>query len=317
MANSLAILSDAVHLFSDITGFIIALLAVELATLPATAVFTYGHSRAEVIGAFVSVLSLWIATIYLMFSACFRVLFWFAGKGEPVNGKYMFIVACIGLFVNVCLAVIFNQEHHSSSSFSVHGHSCSDESCVRNMSDQVQFVGADADGGVSNEMCGVCAPGHGYPPPSTAKAKRTRRVKKFEGMSYGQVGTESDVDSSLLENGYNDCEGGFDESDEVTVKLLESTAGNDSALNSVLSVAEDAKSAFLNVLNSYTSPGDGNNGTPTSDEDLNMRAVYLHVLTDMAQSAGVAVVGGIIWANPSLSLLDPLSSFLFGGLIIW
>jgi cation diffusion facilitator family transporter len=309
LANSLAILSDAVHLFSDITGFVIALIAVELATLPVTSSFTYGHGRAEIIGAFISVLSLWFATFYLMLSAMYRILLWLGGKGEAVNGKYMFIVACIGVVVNLCLAAIFHEEHHAASAFSVHGHNCSDESCVRNLpTGDVKFVGIESNGIVNSELCGVCDQLRS--PRVTKAAWKKRRTKQYGGVSYGLVGV--DMDSELLEAGELCAE-----DEEETIDLSQTGGdGYDSSVGGgfvgkMVDWVQHSVSAVGTSLDSYTS------SPQATGEDLNMRAVYLHILTDMAQSMGVAVVGGIIWANPSLYLLDPVSSLLFGILIVW
>lgn len=337
VANSLAIISDAVHLFSDITGFVIALLAVELAILPVSTNFTYGHGRAEVIGAFVSVLSLWIATLYLIVSALYRILLWLVGKSDPVNGKYMFIVASIGVFVNLCLAAIFHQEHHSASAFSLHGHNCLDGSCVRNVSEEVTFAGIDKDGFVSSELCGVCSatPLKRGKKCENVRGSAPRTLKQFGGMSYSKVGVD-DTDSALnsellLETGTFYEYDGEAEDGDVTEVIINNMAadstdsvhmdsGKDLLLSPLLALWDGVKSTAVDIVGRYSHINAGSSINGEADagiEDLNMRAVYLHVLTDMAQSIGVAAVGGIIWANPALSLLDPLSSLLFGSLIIW
>mmetsp|Transcript_32383 Transcript_32383/g.74570 ORF Transcript_32383/g.74570 Transcript_32383/m.74570 type:complete len:87 (-) Transcript_32383:297-557(-) len=45
MAGSLALLSDAVHLFADLASLVVALGANHLASLPASQTYTYGTSR--------------------------------------------------------------------------------------------------------------------------------------------------------------------------------------------------------------------------------------------------------------------------------
>ena len=45
IANSLAILSDAAHLLTDVAGFAIALAAVVVAKKPASAQYSYGYGR--------------------------------------------------------------------------------------------------------------------------------------------------------------------------------------------------------------------------------------------------------------------------------
>ena len=51
-ARSLAILSDAAHLLTDIMGFAITLGAVVVSKWAKSAKFSYGFKRAEIIGAF-------------------------------------------------------------------------------------------------------------------------------------------------------------------------------------------------------------------------------------------------------------------------
>jgi len=48
IASSLAILSDAVHLGSDLFGFAISIIAMYLSQKDATARYTYGYNRAEI-----------------------------------------------------------------------------------------------------------------------------------------------------------------------------------------------------------------------------------------------------------------------------
>ena len=111
LANSLAIFSDAAHLLTDIAGFGISLLAVIASKRPGCKDFTYGLVRAEVFGALASILSLWLLTMVLLYEAVLRVIEWYEGRAEPVNGKLMFFVAVFGIIVNICLGLVFSDEH--------------------------------------------------------------------------------------------------------------------------------------------------------------------------------------------------------------
>jgi solute carrier family 30 (zinc transporter), member 2 len=106
-ANSLAILSDAAHLLTDIAGFAIALLATVMATSPASKNFTFGLARAEVMGALASIVTLWVMTGCLIVEAYSRSVAFFEGTADPVDGRIMFIVACMGVVVNLCLSCVF------------------------------------------------------------------------------------------------------------------------------------------------------------------------------------------------------------------
>ncbi|RCI06497.1 hypothetical protein CU098_010572 [Rhizopus stolonifer] len=72
-ANSLALMSDAFHLLSDVASFIVALAAIYLAEKPPTKKHTYGFHRAEVISALVSVLTIWVLTGFLVLEAIERI----------------------------------------------------------------------------------------------------------------------------------------------------------------------------------------------------------------------------------------------------
>lgn len=95
-AGSLAVLSDAAHLFSDIAGFLISLLALKLTSRRATETHSFGFHRAEVIGALLSIALIWAVTAYLLIEATQRLL-----HPEPVDGLTMMIVAVLGLLVNI------------------------------------------------------------------------------------------------------------------------------------------------------------------------------------------------------------------------
>jgi Co/Zn/Cd efflux system component len=106
-ANSLAILSDAAHLLTDVAGFAIALVATMMATAPASKHYSFGLARAEVLGALLSILSLWVLTFWLIVEAYERTMIWYSGGTLDVDGKLMFVIACIGVLVNICLSCVF------------------------------------------------------------------------------------------------------------------------------------------------------------------------------------------------------------------
>jgi solute carrier family 30 (zinc transporter), member 2 len=95
-AGSLALLGDAAHLFSDIAGFLISLVALRLTSRTPTETHSFGFHRAEVIGALLSVSLIWAMTIFLVVEAVQRVL-----HPEPVEGLSMLFVASVGLGVNI------------------------------------------------------------------------------------------------------------------------------------------------------------------------------------------------------------------------
>lgn len=63
LANSIAIMTDAAHMFSDLSGFAIAIASLFIAARPASPIMSYGYHRAEIIGALMSVALIWGLTI--------------------------------------------------------------------------------------------------------------------------------------------------------------------------------------------------------------------------------------------------------------
>ncbi len=53
-----------------------------------------------------------------------------------------------------------------------------------------------------------------------------------------------------------------------------------------------------------------------SRKDINVRGAFLHTAVDAASTAGI-VVGGVLIRQTGIVAIDPLLSFLIGGLILW
>ncbi|KAJ0399318.1 hypothetical protein ATCC90586_000452 [Pythium insidiosum] len=123
LAGSLAIMTDAAHLLSDVAGFCISLFAIWIQTMPASKRLSFGFQRAEVIGAVTSVLVIWVLTGVLVYAAIERFMECIGPNPvERVQGRLMFIVACIGLVVNLVLMQILGHGHSHGIGGS-HGHS--------------------------------------------------------------------------------------------------------------------------------------------------------------------------------------------------
>jgi zinc transporter 2 len=108
ISGSLALLSDSFHLLSDVAGFIISLVAIHLAEMPATSTYSYGFHRVEILGAILSTSLIWALTAGLVWEAIQRVQ-----NPAVVDGKMMAITAGIGVGVNILLAVVLGGHGHS------------------------------------------------------------------------------------------------------------------------------------------------------------------------------------------------------------
>ena len=117
MAHSLAIMTDAAHMLSDVAGFCVSLMALFLAKRKADGKFTYGYGRAEVVGAFISILVIWMMTGVLVYEAICRLI-----VPEVVDGRTMFIVSVIGLLMNGVLMFVLGHHHDHGHGGHGHGH---------------------------------------------------------------------------------------------------------------------------------------------------------------------------------------------------
>ena len=105
LTNSLALLSDAAHIFTDLFSLGLALFAIMLAGLPASDTRTYGWHRSEVFAAFFNGATLIIISGLILYEAVQRII-----KQEPVHGVGMFVAAAFGLVIN--LAVVHRLKGH-------------------------------------------------------------------------------------------------------------------------------------------------------------------------------------------------------------
>ncbi|KAL8578435.1 hypothetical protein ACOMHN_014934 [Nucella lapillus] len=112
MAHSLAVVSDAAHLLTDFASFMISLMALYLASRPATKRLSFGWYRAEILGALVSILMLWVITGVLAYSAVLRIQ---SGDYE-INATIMLITSATGVVFNLVLGCTLHQHGHTNAS---------------------------------------------------------------------------------------------------------------------------------------------------------------------------------------------------------
>ena len=97
LSGSLALFADAGHMLSDLTGLVVALVALTMASRPATDAQTFGHRRAEVFGALANGLLLLVVVTFVAVEAVSRLL-------DPVvlsvQAPLMLAVAALGAIAN-------------------------------------------------------------------------------------------------------------------------------------------------------------------------------------------------------------------------
>jgi len=106
LSGSLALLADAGHMASDLIGLVVALVAAIVAARPATDRQTYGYRRAEVLGALVNGVILFVVAVSVAVSAIGRLMSGAEGEAHEVQGVPMLVIAVIGLLANVAAMLV-------------------------------------------------------------------------------------------------------------------------------------------------------------------------------------------------------------------
>ena len=133
LTGSLALLADAGHMLSDVAALGFALFATWIASRPATAHRTYGHTRAEVLAALAQGAALVAVALVIVVEAIERLQ-----APTPVLGLGMLAIATGGLVVNLLGLWILNAGR--SDSLNVRG------AWLHVLSDALGSVGAIAAG---------------------------------------------------------------------------------------------------------------------------------------------------------------------------
>lgn len=106
LTNSIALLSDAGHMFTHAFALCIGLIALIIAKRPPCHHRTFGLYRAEILAAFVNGIFLLAIVGVIIYEAILRML-----HPEQILGMDMLLVAFIGLFANIASIVILRGSH--------------------------------------------------------------------------------------------------------------------------------------------------------------------------------------------------------------
>jgi cobalt-zinc-cadmium efflux system protein len=95
VTRSLALLSDAAHMFTDVAALAISLAAIQIGKRPADKTRTFGYYRFEILAAALNAIVLFLVAFYILYEAYERSL-----DPPEIQSIGMLIVASIGLIVN-------------------------------------------------------------------------------------------------------------------------------------------------------------------------------------------------------------------------
>ena len=103
VSNSLALLADAGHMFTDAGALGLSLFVAWFTLQPETPRKSYGYLRWEILAAFINGATLLLISAWILLEAVMRMR-----HPEPVRGGLMLVVAIAGLIVNVIAARVLH-----------------------------------------------------------------------------------------------------------------------------------------------------------------------------------------------------------------
>ncbi len=105
ISNSLALLSDAWHMFADLMSLILCYIAGHISIRPPTSDKTYGYYRVEILAAFINGATLVIVASFIFYEALGRLL-----STVEVQSTQMLLIAVLGLFTNLISMTIMSRK---------------------------------------------------------------------------------------------------------------------------------------------------------------------------------------------------------------
>jgi cobalt-zinc-cadmium efflux system protein len=102
-SNSIALLTEAAHMFADSASLLLAIIAIRVGRRPASAVRTYGSRRYQTLAAYTNGLALLALTMWFVVEAVRRLI-----APTEVNGKVMLGIAMIGGIANLAAFVVLS-----------------------------------------------------------------------------------------------------------------------------------------------------------------------------------------------------------------
>jgi cation diffusion facilitator family transporter len=122
IANSIAIMSDAMHLMSDLMAFAVSAYSVWLAKQPPPKYLSHGYQKAETLGALINIAVIWVVTLLLLVEATERVV----NKEVVKEPGYMLITSVLGLLCNLVMVKILHGDENFKHEGCNHGNSHND-----------------------------------------------------------------------------------------------------------------------------------------------------------------------------------------------
>jgi cobalt-zinc-cadmium efflux system protein len=113
LSDSISLVSDAVHMFTDVMAIGLSLFAITMAARSHSGAMTFGYHRAEVMVALANGVALGLISLWVLYEAFLRVM-----SPRLIDAPLLLLTASIGLAGN--LVVMFLLRHHAGNSINIH-----------------------------------------------------------------------------------------------------------------------------------------------------------------------------------------------------
>jgi cobalt-zinc-cadmium efflux system protein len=113
LSDSISLVSDAVHMFTDVMAIGLSLFAITMAARSHSGAMTFGYHRAEVMIALANGVALTVISLWVLYEAFLRVM-----SPRIIDAPLLLLTASIGLAGN--LVVMFLLKHHAGKSINIH-----------------------------------------------------------------------------------------------------------------------------------------------------------------------------------------------------
>ena len=122
VSGSVSLIGDALHNTSDAFSILIAVIAFKIGNKKASAKYTYGFKRAEIIGGFVNLILLFISGCYLLVEGIERLI-----NPQKIDGMMIIWISVLALIIDALTAKISHHDaHHNSNMKMVFIHNLAD-----------------------------------------------------------------------------------------------------------------------------------------------------------------------------------------------
>ncbi len=354
ISGSLAIMSDAAHMLSDFSGFAISMLSIIISRNKPTFKLSYGYHRAEVIGALCSILLIWGLTCWLVYEAIQKVLK-DEKVDDPWIMLIVAIIGLIcNIVMGHVLHSAGGHHGHSHGGHghshggskseddhdhSEHGHSHAGKTKKDNNDHGHSHDKNDKndnkhnhDHGHSHDKNDNKDHGHSHEDKDHGHSHEDKdHGHSYDNKDHGHSHDNNDHGHSHDNNdhGHSHDNNDHGHSHDKNDHGHSHSKPKNPAINNISTLSEAQLNEPLLPENNITKNSNDNNHGHShenksheeddhghSDDNLNIRAAFIHVIGDLIQSVGVVIAAIVILVWPDLYIVDPICTFLFSLLVV-